>query len=113
MKTLFVAMMACMLGTSAFAQDSEQQDTTRRKTQQEYYMMRDGTVWYYMDTTSTRVTRDITLKNGVIITSRGEIISKDGRRTTVTNGQCIDLTGTIGKCDIYQRPKREPGDGDE
>src|SRR5436190_12090363 len=38
---------------------------------------------------------DITLQNGIKITTDGDIIRQDGTKTTLQSGQCVDKEGNI------------------
>lgn len=44
---------------------------------------------------NTELVVDITLENGTVITTDGYLISKDGVRTALKNGECVDKAGNI------------------
>jgi len=102
MKKVFLSMIAAALSFGAFAQDTTKPATPPTEQQPQHqqkdmYMFRNSKMWEVKNgTVVTELTKDVTLKNGTVVKTNGEII-KDGQTIKLKDGQYIDVDGNIGE----------------
>jgi hypothetical protein len=107
MKKLFIICAAVMVSTATFAQTEKKAtittstttSTVETKNPTDYYMLKDGALLYYRGTDAQPQQTNVTLKNGTVISTNGEVTLKSGAKVTIPNNQCIDSNGKIGDCD--------------
>lgn len=110
MKKLTVLIVSGMFAGTLLAQQKEilNPSLMKRSTEFEYFKMKEKQVWHYKDSIADPLTEDVILNNGAIITPKGEVISKDGKkRTSLTDGQCVDIGATITNCENLRPVKKE------
>ena len=114
MKKLMVLLVGVLFTAGVMAQDtktvpapapakSAQATTVQAKPApmaQMCYMMMDGKLMRCMGEKKVAQTTDVTLANGTKVTTKGQIITKDGKTTELANGMCVDLKGMTSKCDM-------------
>jgi hypothetical protein len=98
MKKLMSLIVCLMFTTAMVAQTTNSSDQATTNPGHEYYMLKDGKLYHSMGDKSTAVTESVTLKNGTMISTTGEVTMKDGSKQTLTADQCISLSGRIGAC---------------
>src|SRR4051794_16322046 len=104
MKNLLLVIAVALFTTAAFAQDAQADKkaeakpatTTEKKMATHCYAMQNGAMMHCMGSKAEPMTKDVTLKNGTKVTTKGEITTKDGKKSMLANGQCIDVHGTVG-----------------
>src|SRR5258705_3726583 len=108
MKKLFVIAAAVMVSTAVFAQNEKKTETAgtpstakpaaEKKMAHECYMMKDNALMHCMGAKDMPQKTEVKLKNGTVITQKGEIIAADGTHSMLANGQCIDMNGKVEDC---------------
>jgi len=101
MKNLLFSMIAVALSFGAFAQDTtltqnpptEQQQTQKK----DMYVFKDGKMWEVKDGKTSEMAKDVTLANGTVVKTTGEVVTKDGQSSALKDGQYIDVDGNIGQ----------------
>ena len=58
--------------------------------------MKDGAMVHCMGSKGEPMTKDVTLKNGIVISTSGEVTMKNGTKSKLNNGQAVDMNGKIG-----------------
>lgn len=109
MRHLLTIILSGIFYTAALGQEKENLNPSlmERSMNHEYYMMKDKEVWHYQDSLSKQLTEDVILNDGTIITPNGDIILKNGKRKTLSNGQCVDLSAKVMNCENVRPPKKE------
>lgn len=101
MKSLFLSMVAVALSFGAFAQDttlSQNPPTEQQQTQKkDMYVFKDSKVWEVKDGKIAELAKDVTLANGTVVKTTGEVVTKDGQTSALKDGQYIDVDGNIGQ----------------
>jgi len=65
-------------------------------------MMKDGKMMQMKSGKMTPMKKDVTTKNGTICMTNGECTMKDGTKMKMQNGDCIDMDGTMDKCEMMK-----------
>jgi hypothetical protein len=109
MKKLFVIVAAVMVSSAAFSQDTKTtapsattaaaKPASSSSSTHGCYMMKDNKLMHMKGDAMTPVKSDVKLKNGTMISTKGEITAKDGTKSMLANGQCCDMSGHVGDCD--------------
>ena len=109
MKKLFVIVAAVMVSSAAFAQDTKNvapavppaPSSAHASASHDhgYYMMKDNVLMHIKGEAITPVKADVKLKSGAVITTKGEVTSKEGTKSMLANGQCCDMMGRMGDCE--------------
>ena len=102
MKTIFSLLFTVFFSVVVFAQDSKvdkKADSTMPTYVHECYMMKDGTLIHHVGEKFEPVTVDVKLKTGTMLTAKGNMLSNDGVKTQLQNGECISLMGGVGDCE--------------
>jgi len=68
------------------------------------YMMKDGKMVIVKDGTLIQMEKDVTLSNGTVIMKNGTYQKKNGTKTTLKEGEHIDMMGNTTKKDMYLIP---------
>ncbi len=96
MKKLLFVPLSILLLTGAISAQSQEVKT---KTQQdavvknEHLVMKDGKMFHHMDGKEMQMQNQMTLKNGMMISSDGVYKLKNGKQRSLGNGQCMDMNG--------------------
>lgn len=100
-------MIALALSFGAFAQDSTSTTPAEQQTQaqpeqqaqqqKDVYVFKNTKMWEVKSGKIAEMTKEVTLENGTIIKTTGEVVTKDGATTALKDGQYIDLEGKIGE----------------
>lgn len=108
MKTLSILVLAIALSISASAQS----DTTSMmkhhdyaKNHHEYYYMKDGKMMMDKNGQRSEVMQDVTLKNGTVIKSTGEVDWTNGKSETLKEGERVDMYGKIHNTSMNENRK--------
>lgn len=104
MKKLFAIVVAVIVSTAAFAQNDKKTDTTVPaaatatdvSVKHECYTMMNNALMHCTGDKTEAQKTDVKLKNGAILTPKGEVKKADGSKEMISNGQCITLDGKIG-----------------
>ncbi|MEO5570333.1 MAG: DUF6799 domain-containing protein [Bacteroidia bacterium] len=123
MKKLFVIIAAVLTSSAVFAQTDDAKTATpatpptpatapassappttmtgdhTAMPMHQCYMMKDNALMHCTGTDATAQKADVTLKNGTVISAKGEITPKEGAKTQMANGQCCDMMGMVGDCE--------------
>jgi hypothetical protein len=115
MKKMLTLMAAVCFAMTTFAQDTktetpaqtQQTDkkstttttTTTKTGSHECYKMIDNQLIHCMGEKTEPQKSDVKLKNGTMVTTSGVVVTKDGTKTQLENGQCVSMMGSIGDCE--------------
>ena len=112
MKKLFMLPAIVLFTSAVFAQADKKMETqpqpAAKKMSHQCYMMKDGAIMHCMGDKSEAQKTDVKLKNGTMISTKGEVTMKDGKKSMLANGQCIDLHGMIGDCEKMHASMKNP-----
>ena len=103
MKNLFLSAIAVALSFGAFAQDTnptkttEPTDQAQPAQQKDVYVFKNSKMWEVKSGKISEMAKDVTLASGTTVKINGEVVSKDGQKVTLKDGQYIDLDGKIGE----------------
>ena len=118
MKKLLIICATVMITASGFAQTEKKTSTTtstttttEMKVAQEWYMMKDGKLMHYSGSNAQSQETEVTLKNGTLISTTGEVIRKDGTKETLGDNQCINSFGKIGDCEKMRAELKKNDNG--
>jgi hypothetical protein len=96
-----VAVMAAF-SFGARAQEGKQatgaaapQQHENRAEKKDEIMMKDGKLEARMDGKVTPVEKDITLKNGTVVTANGTVKTPDGKTIALKDGDCVNMEGKV------------------
>ncbi|MFF5382903.1 DUF6799 domain-containing protein [Pedobacter suwonensis] len=94
--TVFASMLMLTLAlttTSSFAQ-------TKAKTamMKDHVMMEGGKMMMMKDGKMMPMEKDMTMKNGTKCSMTGEYTMKDGKKMMMKDGDCMAMSGKMGKC---------------
>ena len=100
MKKLFAMIAVFAISTAMFAQvqtekKMETKQATAKAAHSDYAMM-NGKMTHCMGDRHEPMMKDVTLKNGTLISTNGEVITKGGKKTMMKDGQCINMSGKMG-----------------
>ena len=80
------------------AQEPAQKSAAHAK-DADYYMMKNNNLIHFLATGEVEtVMNTATLSNGTVISSKGEIVSKQGEKIKLANGECINADGKREGC---------------
>ena len=108
MKKLITLTVVVLFATTTFAQEMKMDPKIEEgKTEvgaakpmmHECYMMKNGHLVHCIGTKAEPQKTEVSLKNGTVITSAGDVKMKDGKSVKLENGQCISMMGSIGDCE--------------
>jgi len=105
MKNLLVLIATVAFATNIYAQAPAEKKSSAKMTH--CYAMKDGAmVQCWGKDGHEAMTEDVTLKNGTMVSTTGEVTMKDGKKVTLANGQCILANGKIGDFDKLHAMKK-------
>ncbi len=58
-------------------------------------VMRGDQVWLMKDGATTKLDKEMTMKNGTKVMTNGDYVTKDGKKMKLENGQYIDMDGNV------------------
>jgi hypothetical protein len=96
MKKLILIIFGSVFSLNVLAQDLSSNENIESNTVWKYKYcaeMKDGKLT--MMNEDKVMTADVTLDNGIIITSDANVVNKDGKKTALKAGECIDTDGKI------------------
>jgi uncharacterized protein YdeI (BOF family) len=105
MKKLILAIAVAAFSTATFAQAQTDkkmetkpaQGSEAKMTSPHCYTMKDNAMMECWGAKAQAMKKDATLKNGTMVSTKGEVTMKDGKKSVLTNGQCIMANnGMIG-----------------
>lgn len=95
----YLVLTGILLSTLANAQNSNPPAGKRQSKDLDYYMLKNDKVIHYLATGEVEtILTNATLLNGTVITSSGEIVAKNGTRTKLASGDCVNADGTKEDC---------------
>ena len=108
MKKILLSVFVAALSCGAVAQErSTPKDTIKANQQvqtqaapnstQQAYIMQDGKMYQYNNGIKSKLSDNVTLSNGIVITSTGSVTKPDGITEVLKNGQYVDPVGNIGE----------------
>lgn len=114
MKKLFACMAVALFATGLFAQAQTEKKAEAKpaapksevKTSHSDYVMMQGKMMHCMGEKQEAMTKDVTLKNGATVSTKGEVTMKDGKKMMLKNGQCVDMNGKVGAFDEMHKPMK-------
>lgn len=95
MKKLIIAFTVAVFSMVNLAQaqttekTAKEQTTKHHKSSLHCYMMKDGAMMECWGKTGKAMTKDATLQNGTMVSTTGEITTKDGKKDALKDNQCI------------------------
>ena len=96
-------IVVALFTTASFAQDTKMEKKPMMKSdmkmKHECYMMKDGALMHCTGDKTEALKTPVTLKNGTMISTKGEVKMKDGKTMMMENGQCMSMMGSIGDCE--------------
>jgi len=95
MKKLGFVLAACLYLSFAAAQNSSDQLLANNNHGTNNYCakMKDGKMMIMHD--NQELTADVTLDNGVKITTAGDVIQTDGKKRMLKSGECVNSFGKV------------------
>jgi len=100
-----IAIVGIACSVSAYAQDTTRTSSTRTTTtniqgfdktwDHDGIVISNGKVYSRTNGVNTPIGKNLTLKNGAILSSDGTVLLKDGTSQTLTTEQYIDSNGNI------------------
>ena len=100
MKTLFFIVAAGILSLNAI------NDLPNKLANSYCAEMRDGILQIVHD--GVAISSDITLSNGTTIKTDGTVVSKDGSKVMLSEGDCVDNDGMLMKDNPKDKTIKEP-----
>ncbi|HXS58779.1 MAG TPA: DUF6799 domain-containing protein [Hanamia sp.] len=103
MKNLFLSAIAVALSFGAFAQNTNPTKTTepteqaQPAQQKDVYVFKNSKMWEVKSGKISEMAKDVTLASGTTVKTTGEVVTKDGEKVALKDGQYIDLDGKIGE----------------
>jgi uncharacterized protein YdeI (BOF family) len=107
MKKLLLVAIACMVSLGVFAQDSTGKMSKMHGKMKDCVMMKDGKMMAVKDGKWMDMDQDMTMENGTVVTTTGEVKMKDGTSKTLENGQCVYMNGDIGMMKDKMKMKKK------
>lgn len=105
MKKLLLAAIAGMVSLGVFAQEApEKMDKHKMK---DCVMMKDGKMMAVKDGKWMDMDHDMTMDNGTVVSTTGEVKMKDGSTKMLENGQCVYMNGEIGMMKDKMKMKKK------
>jgi hypothetical protein len=100
MKTLFFIIAAGILSLNAI------NDLPNKFAVNYCAELKDGVLQIVHD--GVAISSDVTLSNGTIIKADGTVISKDGSKVVLSEGDCVDKDGMLMKDNPKNKTIKEP-----
>jgi hypothetical protein len=105
MKKLLLVAIACMVSLGVFAQ--EPAEKMNKHKMKDCVMMKDGKMMAVKDGKWMNMDQDMTMENGSVVTTTGEVKMKDGSSKMLENGQCVYMNGEIGMMKDKMKMKKK------
>jgi hypothetical protein len=105
MKKILLFILPVLMSSALFAQTTKTATTVKSETEtatttgHECYMMKDQTLVHCMGPTSNTQKTEVKLTNGTRIYPTGVVLTADGKKSQLANGECVDMSGNIGDCE--------------
>ena len=100
MKKVLLSIFAITLSLGVFAQDSSMNHMNNmehhKMKSHDGIMMKNGKVMVMENGKTSELTQDRTLSNGTVVSSNGTVKMADGTTKTLTNGDYVNMNGTMG-----------------
>lgn len=107
MKTLLILVAAFTISSAAFAQDTVSHKThkmtdkmeghTKKMDKMNCVMMKDGQMMMTKAGKTTKMDKDMKMKNGTMVKKDGTMKMKDGKSMKMKEGDMMDMDGMMGK----------------
>ncbi len=89
-------MVLCFTASNSFGQ-------TKMK---DCCMMKEGKMMHCKDGKTMPMEKDMTMKNGTVCMVNGECVMKNGEKMMMKDGECMDMNGTMDKCDMMNKTSK-------
>ncbi|MHA4807853.1 DUF6799 domain-containing protein [Flavitalea flava] len=66
-------------------------------------MKKDGKMMLMKDGKSMPMDKEMTMKNGTKCMTNGECTMKDGKKMMMKEGDCMEMSGKMGKCSMMNK----------
>ena len=97
MKKAFILFILCAV--QCFSQDADTLLRVEENMKFDFYQMQNEyIIHYFAEIKGDTLMNDISLRNGSTITSKAELVNKNGKIIFLINGQCVDSKGNIADC---------------
>ena len=86
------------MSTSTFAQQTKEQTqvkSTQQKKSMDCCLMKNGKIYELKNGKETLIEKEMTLKNGTVVSPDGTCKMKEGKTMKMKEGQCCDMNGKI------------------
>ena len=91
-------LVICFKSSNSFAQTK-----TKQVMMKDCYMMKGGKMMVMKDGKTMPMEMDMTMKNGTKCMTTGECIMKDGKKIMMKEGDCMEMSGKMGKCSMMNK----------
>lgn len=99
--TVFASMLMlvlCFTAGNSFAQTK-----TKSKMMSDHVMMEGGKMMEMKDGKTMPMEKGMSMKNGTMIMTTGECTLKDGKKMMMKEGDCMEMSGKMGKCAMMNK----------
>ncbi len=101
--TVFASLLMlviCFTAGNSFAQTK-----TKSAMMKDHVMMEGGKMMEMKDGKTMLMEKNMTMKNGTKVMTTGECTMKDGKTMMMKDGECMEMTGKMGKCSMMKGMK--------
>ncbi len=98
---VFASMLILIL--SFTASTSFAQTNTKSAMMKDCCMMKDGKMMVMKNGKTMPMDKDMTMKNGTKCMTTGECTMKNGKKMMMKEGDCIEMSGKMGKCSMMNK----------
>ena len=102
MKKLLVLFIAFTFTCGMYAQDGEMQKDMPAKA---HIMMKEGKLWVMKDGKTMMMEKDMTMSNGTMVSTAGNVTMINGKTMMMKNGDSIDMDGMMMKHKMSKKDK--------
>lgn len=99
--TVFASLL--MLAICLTASNSFAQTKTKATMMKDCCMMKGGKMMVMKDGKTMPMEKDMTMKNGTKCMTTGECTMKDGKKMMMKEGDCMEMSGKMGKCSMMNK----------
>jgi hypothetical protein len=99
--TVFASML--MLAICITASNSFAQTKTKQAMMKDCCMMKGGKMMVMKNGETMPMEKDMTMKNGTKCMTTGECTMKDGKKMMMKEGDCMEMSGKMGKCSMMNK----------
>jgi hypothetical protein len=85
----------CFTASNSFAQTK-----TEAAMMKNHLMMEGGKMMEMKDGKTIPMEKDMTMKNGTMVMTTGECTMKGGKKMMMKEGDCMEMSGKMGKCSM-------------